>query len=101
LISDSGTPGLSDPGNKLISVLVSELISNLEIIPIPGASAIISAASICGFPMDKFVFLGFPPHKKGRQKFFKEVAEYKYPVDRKSTRLNSSHLRRSRMPSSA
>lgn len=80
LISDSGTPGISDPGNKLISILVSELISNLEIIPIPGPSAIISAASICGFPMDKFIFLGFPPHKKGRQKFFKEVNEYKYPV---------------------
>jgi len=80
LISDSGTPGISDPGNKLISILVSELMSNLEIIPIPGPSAIISAASICGFPMDKFIFLGFPPHKKGRQKFFKEVAEYKYPV---------------------
>ena len=80
LISDSGTPGISDPGNKLISILAGELISNLEIIPIPGPSAIISAASICGFPMDRFVFLGFPPHKKGRQKFFKELAEYKHPV---------------------
>jgi len=80
LISDSGTPGISDPGNKLISILVNELMSNLEIIPIPGPSAIISAASISGFPMDKFIFLGFPPHKKGRQKFFKEVTGYKYPV---------------------
>jgi 16S rRNA (cytidine1402-2'-O)-methyltransferase len=80
LVSDSGTPGISDPGNKLISILVSELMGNLEIIPIPGPSAIISTASICGFPMNKFVFLGFPPHKKGRQKFFKEVAEYKHPV---------------------
>lgn len=80
LISDSGTPGISDPGNKLINILVGESMGNLEIIPIPGPSAIISAASICGFPMDKFVFLGFPPHKKGRQKFFKEVNEYKHPV---------------------
>jgi len=80
LVSDSGTPGISDPGNKLVSILVNELLSNLEIIPIPGPNAAITAASISGFPMDKFVFLGFPPHKKGRQKFFKEVAEYKHPV---------------------
>lgn len=76
LVSDSGTPGISDPGNKLIS----EVKDLAEIIPIPGPSAIISAASISGFSMDKFVFLGFPPHKKGRQKFFRELSEYKYPV---------------------
>ena len=76
LVSDSGTPSISDPGNKLI-----EKIKDIaEIIPIPGPNAAIAAASISGFPMDKFVFLGFPPHKKGRNKFFKEVAEYKYPV---------------------
>lgn len=80
LISDSGTPGISDPGNKLISILVSELVGNVEIVPIPGPNAISAIASVCGFPMDKFIFLGFPPHKKGRQKFFKELAEYKYPV---------------------
>ena len=76
LVSDSGTPGISDPGNKLI-----EEIKNIaEIIPIPGPNAIATIASVSGFPMDKFVFLGFPPHKKGRNKFFKEVAEYKYSV---------------------
>jgi len=76
LVSDSGTPGISDPGNKLI-----EEIKNIaEIIPIPGPNAVATIASISGFPMDKFVFLGFPPHKKGRNKFFKEVAEYKYSV---------------------
>jgi len=80
LVSDSGTPGISDPGNKLISILVDELVSNLEIIPVPGPNAAISTAGISGFPMDKFVFMGFPPHKKGRQKFFKELSEYKYPV---------------------
>jgi 16S rRNA (cytidine1402-2'-O)-methyltransferase len=76
LVSDSGTPGISDPGNKLIE----EVKNFAEIIPIPGPSAITAIASISGFPMDKFVFMGFPPHKKGRQKFFKELAEYKYPV---------------------
>ena len=79
LVSDSGTPGISDPGNKLINHL-AESLSDLEIVPIPGPNAAVAAASISGFPMDKFVFMGFPPHKKGRQKFFKEVAESKYPV---------------------
>lgn len=75
LVSDSGTPGISDPGNKLINEL-----KDVEIIPVPGPSAVTAAASISGFPVDKFVFMGFPPHKKGRQKFFKEISEYKYPV---------------------
>ena len=79
LVSDSGTPGISDPGSKLITYL-SERLSDLEITPIPGSSAMAAMISICGFSMDKFVFMGFPPHKKGRQKFFKEVAESKYPV---------------------
>jgi 16S rRNA (cytidine1402-2'-O)-methyltransferase len=81
LASDSGTPGISDPGNKLVNELMSdELMSEVEIIPVPGPSAVTTAASISGFPMDKFVFLGFPPHKKGRNKFFKELAELKYPI---------------------
>ncbi len=81
LVSDSGTPGISDPGNKLVSELMSgELVSRVNVVPIPGPSAVTAAASISGFPMNKFIFLGFPPHKKGRQKFFKEISEYKYPV---------------------
>lgn len=79
LVSDSGTPGISDPGNKLIAYIVEKL-PDFKIIPILGSSAIAAVASISGFPMDRFVFLGFPPHKKGRQKFFKEIAELKYPV---------------------
>jgi 16S rRNA (cytidine1402-2'-O)-methyltransferase len=82
LVSDSGTPGISDPGNKLIEQIKACLPErqDVEIIPIPGASAITAIASISGFPMNKFVFLGFPPHKKARQKFFKQVADSKYPV---------------------
>jgi len=76
LVSDSGTPGISDPGNKL----VEQVQDIAKIIPIPGPSAAIAAASISGFPMDKFVFLGFPPHKNKRKKFFQEVADSKYPV---------------------
>jgi 16S rRNA (cytidine1402-2'-O)-methyltransferase len=80
LVSDSGTPGISDPGCKLVSVLVNELGDKIEIISIPGPSAITAIASISGFPMDKFVFLGFPPHKKGRQRFFKNITDFNIPV---------------------
>ncbi len=79
LVSDAGTPGISDPGNKLISLLVKEF-NNPEIIPLPGPSAVTTALSISGFPADRFVFLGFCPGKKGRNKFFKEVSEKKYSI---------------------
>jgi len=79
LVSDAGTPGISDPGNELIKFLIKR-IPDLKVVPIPGPSAITAAASISGFPMDKFLFLGFPPTKKKRKKFFKEVANSKYPV---------------------
>ena len=79
LVSDSGTPGISDPGNKLVAYLI-EKFPEIEIIPIPGTNAIATIASIAGFPMDKFVFMGFPPHKKKRKKFFEEIANSKYPV---------------------
>ena len=95
LVSEAGIPGISDPGNKLISLLVDKFRSlkiknlqtyseaelrNLTIIPIPGPSALTAALSISGFPADQFIFLGFPPHKKGRQKFFQEIANSKYTV---------------------
>ena len=80
LVSDAGTPGVSDPGNKLIEAVVEEFGDKTKIIPVPGPSALIAAASVSGFPMDKFSFLGFPPHKKKRKKFFEEVIESKYPT---------------------
>jgi 16S rRNA (cytidine1402-2'-O)-methyltransferase len=73
MVTDAGTPGISDPGGILISQIVNSS-EPIEIIPIPGASAIVTAISISGFPTDKFVFMGFPPHKNKRQKYFKEVA---------------------------
>lgn len=79
LITDAGTPGISDPGNLLIRDLRIK-IPDLKIVPIPGASAIITALSISGFPTDKFVFLGFPPNKNKRQKFFQEAAQSPYTV---------------------
>ncbi len=79
LISDAGTPCISDPGAKLIDYLVKEQ-PDLKIIPIPGPSALISALSISGFPVDKFVFSGFPPIKKKREKFFQEIIKAKHTV---------------------
>ena len=68
LVSDSGTPGISDPGEKLINIINTRPGLVVRIIPIPGPSAVTAAASISGFPMDKFLFLGFPPTKKKRKK---------------------------------
>jgi 16S rRNA (cytidine1402-2'-O)-methyltransferase len=85
LVSDAGTPGISDPGNELIAELTKVQLSseqrlNLRIVPIPGASAITTLASVAGINMSRFIFLGFPPHKKGRETFFREIAEVKLPV---------------------
>ena len=80
LVTDAGTPGISDPGNKLIHDLTNNLINKSTITPIPGPSAVIAALSISGLPTDKFIFMGFPPHKKGRETFFREVADAKYTV---------------------
>lgn len=85
LVSDAGTPGISDPGNKLINRIIQEFsnsdrIDIVKIEPIPGPSAAAAAASVSGFPMDRFLFLGFPPVKKKRKKFFEEVIKSKYPV---------------------
>jgi len=74
LVSDAGTPGINDPGNFLIQEILKEL-PDLKIVPIPGPNAAITALSVSGFPADKFVFLGFPPHKKGRQTFFKKISD--------------------------
>jgi len=74
LVTDAGTPGISDPGGFLISEAL-KAIPDLKVVPIPGANAAIAALSISGFPTDEFVFLGFPPHKKGRQTFFKNISK--------------------------
>ncbi len=72
LVSDAGTPGISDPGPRLIEFLKSRL-PDLKIVPIPGAAALVTALSASGLNADEFTFLGYPPHKKGRQKFFGEM----------------------------
>ena len=75
LVTDAGTPGISDPGNELIDFLLSYK-PDLKIIPIPGASALTAALSLSGFDVNKFVFLGFLPKKK-RSKLFDWLKEGK------------------------
>jgi len=79
LVSDAGTPGISDPGTRLVRDLLVEE-PNLPVVAIPGPSAVTAAVSVAGFPSDAFTFLGFPPHKKGRNKFFTSAVEYPHPV---------------------
>ncbi|MES2216159.1 MAG: 16S rRNA (cytidine(1402)-2'-O)-methyltransferase [Patescibacteria group bacterium] len=79
LVSDAGTPGISDPGSELVrqirEQMVEEINSNtLKIEAIPGPSALTAALSIAGVPCADFTFLGFLPHKKGRETLFKEIA---------------------------
>jgi len=80
LVSDAGTPGINDPGGKLVEEIVNKFGESVKIIPIPGPNAIITALSVSGFNADKFLFLGYPPHKKGRNKFFSEISKSRYPV---------------------
>ncbi|MBU1557868.1 16S rRNA (cytidine(1402)-2'-O)-methyltransferase [Patescibacteria group bacterium] len=80
LVSDAGTPTISDPGSVLVSKVREEFGEGVEIIPIPGASALVSALSASGLTADQFVFLGFLPHKKGRETLFKEIVEMKRTV---------------------
>ncbi len=72
LVSDAGTPGVSDPGFLLIRECLKE---GIEIECLPGPAALIPALVASGFPCDKFIFEGFLPHKKGRQTRLKIIAE--------------------------
>lgn len=74
LVSDAGTPTLSDPGVMLVKQ-VRENLKDVEIIPVPGASALLSALVSTGFSSAQFLYLGFIPHKKGRETLFNEIAE--------------------------
>jgi len=67
LVSDSGTPGISDPMYYLVKRAISE---EIDIVPVPGASALLAGIVVSGLPNDRFVFEGFIPAKKGRKKRF-------------------------------
>ncbi len=78
-VSDAGTPGISDPGARLVA-RVRECAAEATIEAIPGPSALTAALSIAGLDDPSFTFLGFLPHKKGRQTALKEIAASERPV---------------------
>jgi 16S rRNA (cytidine1402-2'-O)-methyltransferase len=79
LVTDAGTPAISDPGSLFVSEFRAAY-PQASVIPIPGPSAAIAALSVSGFPASHFEFLGFIPHKKGRQTLFQSIAESKHTI---------------------
>lgn len=78
-VSDAGTPGISDPGARLVAY-IREHLPEVVIEALPGPSSVTAALSIAGISGDAFTFLGFLPHKKGRQTAIKNIAVSEYPV---------------------
>lgn len=87
LVSDAGTPTISDPGSLLVAKLRENFKESLRIFAVPGPSAVVSALSISGLSADQFVFLGFLPHKKGREFFFKKLPIQKEPLSSMNHRI--------------
>jgi len=75
LVTDAGTPGISDPGTALVAAVRERLGDAVRLESIPGPSALTAALSIAGVPTNEFTFLGFLPHKKGRQTIMKDIAQ--------------------------
>lgn len=78
LVSDAGTPAISDPGARLVSLIRAN--GGITIETIPGASALTATLSISGVNAEQFIFLGFLPHKKGRHTALKKIAASEYPT---------------------
>jgi 16S rRNA (cytidine1402-2'-O)-methyltransferase len=73
LVSEAGMPGLSDPGYELI---VAAIERGISVVPIPGASAVITAIAVSGLPTDQFIYLGFLPRRKGqRQRLLSSIVD--------------------------
>ena len=78
LVSDAGTPSVSDPGWRLVSLSIE---NNIEVVPVPGPSAVLSALVVSGLPTDSFLFLGFFPKTVGKKKeLLKDVERYPYTL---------------------
>lgn len=77
LVTDAGTPCISDPGYEVVNKALEE---GIKVTPIPGVSALTAAASVAGVSMRRFIFEGFIPKKKGRQTLLKSLAEEKRTV---------------------
>lgn len=74
LVSDAGTPAISDPGSYLVSQ-VRDALPDIQITPIPGPSAVTAALSVSGAPSDSYDFIGFLPHKKGRMTLLDAISK--------------------------
>jgi 16S rRNA (cytidine1402-2'-O)-methyltransferase len=73
LVSDAGTPAISDPGFKLVRACIA---ADIKVESLPGASSVLTALTVSGLPTDKFTFVGYPPHKPGhRITFFENIKE--------------------------
>jgi len=79
LVSDAGTPGISDPGIHIIDQ-IHELKEEIKVVSVPGASSVTAAFSIAGIAGNQFSFFGFVPQKKGRTTFFEELAASPLPA---------------------
>lgn len=79
LVTDAGTPGISDPGQELISIIREEL-PEAVIQPVPGPSALTAVTSVSGMIKKEFYFAGFLPKKKGRQTKFRQFAKLEMPI---------------------
>lgn len=77
LSTDAGTPGVSDPGNEVVARVIE---AGFCVSPVPGPSALSALLSVAGVNTQEFVFKGFPPHKKGRETFFRNVASSDIPA---------------------
>lgn len=77
LVTDAGTPGISDPGGVLIEQAIK---NNIRVEPIPGPSSVTAILSVSGIPAEKFLFLGYLPKKKGRQTLLNKLKEFSYPI---------------------
>ncbi len=76
-VSDAGTPGVSDPGAVLVSSCRND---GIDIVPIPGVSALATAISVSGIRETPFIFYGFLPHKNGRKKILNNLLSYNYNI---------------------
>ncbi len=77
LVSDAGTPGVSDPLYYLVKVALDERV---PVVSLPGPSAVLGALTVSGLPVNRFVFEGFLPRKKGRKKLIEELAQEKRTI---------------------